>query len=98
MPDSIATFACTLFSAVTTTSSALVYNEWAKLTATFFNNSAVAAFVGGVVTPIFSDKPKFLTDHPVARRVVIFILGVILAVLFHGIARAILSTLVTVNA
>jgi hypothetical protein len=75
------------------TSSDLVHNEWAKLVATFFNNSAVAAFVGGVVTPIFADKPKFMKDYPVLGRGGIFVLGVALAVLFHFIARASLSTL-----
>ena len=64
-----------------------MHNEWAKLAATFWNNSAVAAFVGGVVTPMFSDKFKFLTKGG------IFILGMIFAVLFHCIARAFLSTL-----
>jgi hypothetical protein len=41
---------------IITTSSVLVHNEWAKLAATFCNSSAVAAFVGGVIAPMFSDK------------------------------------------
>jgi hypothetical protein len=56
-----------------TTTSDVVHNEWAKLAATFWNNSAVAAFVGGVVTPIFSDKFRVLTKGG------IFILGMLLA-------------------
>jgi hypothetical protein len=71
---------------ITTTSSDLVQNEWAKLAAAFWNNSAVAAFVGGVVTPMFSDRP-FLTKGGIC------FLGMICAVLFHCIARAFLSTL-----
>jgi hypothetical protein len=40
---------------IITTSSVLVPNEWAKLAATFCNSSAVAAFVGGVIAPMFSE-------------------------------------------
>jgi hypothetical protein len=72
---------------LTTASSDLVHNEWAKLAATFWNNAAVAAFVGGVVTPMFSDKYRFLTKGG------IFILGMLLAVVFHCIGRAFISTM-----
>jgi hypothetical protein len=76
-----------LLDLVTTPSSVLVSNEWAKLAATFWNNSAVAAFVGGVITPMFSDKFSILAKGG------IFFLGMIIAVLFHCIARVFLTTL-----
>jgi hypothetical protein len=81
-----------------TTDSVTVHNEWAKLAATFCNNVAVASFVGGVVTPMFSDKPKFLMGSPnfLTRFVAkggIFILGVLLAAGFHCIGRAFISTM-----
>jgi hypothetical protein len=72
---------------LTTTTSDVVHNEWAKLAATFWNNSAVAAFVGGVVTPMFSDKFRVLTKGG------IFILGMLLAIVFHCIGRAFISTM-----
>jgi hypothetical protein len=37
-----------------TTDSVLVHNEWAKITATFWNNAAVGAFGAGVVLPMLS--------------------------------------------
>ncbi len=70
-----------------TTDSVLVHNEWAKITATFWNNAAVGAFGAGVVLPMLSDKPKILS------RGSIFLLGLLLAFVFHCIARAWLSTL-----
>ena len=70
-----------------TTDSVTVHNEWAKITATFWNNAAVGAFGAGVVLPLFSDKPKILSNRS------IFVLGVLLAFVFHCIARAFLSTL-----
>ena len=73
---------------ITTPSSVLVHNEWAKLAAIFWNSSAVAAFVGGVVTPMFSDKFNTLW-----KKGGIWLLGMIVAVLFHFIGRAFLSTL-----
>jgi len=72
---------------LTTTTSDVVHNEWAKLAAAFWNNSAVAASVGGVVTPMFSDKFRVLTKGG------IFILGMLLAVVFHCIGRAFISTM-----
>jgi hypothetical protein len=72
---------------ITTPSSVLVENEWAKLAATFWNNSAVAAFVGGVITPMFSDKFSILAKGG------IFILGMFFAALFHCIARVALNML-----
>jgi uncharacterized membrane protein len=78
----------------TTTDSVLVHNELAKLAATFWNNAAVAAFVGGVVAPIFSDKPKFMTKTGIFfAKGGIFILGMLLAVVFHCIGRAFISTM-----
>ncbi|MGB9349939.1 MAG: hypothetical protein WCB61_08590 [Pseudolabrys sp.] len=73
---------------IITTSSVLVHNEWAKLAATFCNSSAVAAFVGGVIAPMFSDKFNTLW-----KKGGIWLLGMIVAVLFHFIGRAFLSTL-----
>jgi len=70
-----------------TTDSVTVHNEWAKITATFWNKAAVGAFGAGVVLPLFSDKPKILSNRS------IFVLGVLLAFVFHCIARAFLSTL-----
>lgn len=74
---------------IITAPSVLVHNEWAKLAANFCNNTAVASFVGGVITPMFSDKPRILF----LPKSVILVLGIIFAVLFHGIGRALLSTL-----
>ena len=67
--------------------SPLVHNEIAKLTATFWNNAAVGAFGTGVVLPMLSDKPKILS------RGSIFVLGLVLAVVFHWIARAFLTAM-----
>jgi hypothetical protein len=47
---------------IITTSSVLVHNEWAKLAATFCNSSAVAAFVGGVIAPMFSDSSTLVEE------------------------------------
>jgi hypothetical protein len=75
---------------IITAPSDLVHNESAKLAATFWNSSAVAAFVGGVVTPMFSDKFKTL-----GAKGGILILGMLFAVLFHCIGQAFISTLIS---
>jgi hypothetical protein len=41
-----------------TTDSVTVHNEWAKITATFWNNAAVGAFGAGVVLPLFPISRK----------------------------------------
>jgi hypothetical protein len=40
----------------------LVRNEKQKLRATFLNNLGVAAFFGGVITPLFQTGPTTLTN------------------------------------
>jgi hypothetical protein len=70
--------------------SKLVHNERTKLTATFWNNFALAAFFGGIVAPVVSAHKA----APVTKADVIIVLGgFLLAVGAHLYARWLLRSL-----
>jgi hypothetical protein len=59
----------------------LVHNERMKYTATFFNNTGVAAFVAGAIIPVFA------SPRPSEAVFLLYIgSGALLGLMFHFIA------------
>ena len=57
----------------------LVHNEKAKLNATFLNNLGVAAFVGGLIAPMYNEAALSYLSAAGA-----FVVGLILAAICHA--------------
>jgi uncharacterized membrane protein YdjX (TVP38/TMEM64 family) len=66
----------------------LVHNEKQKLHATFLNNLAVAAIVGGLIAPVFGGSESSILS--IAGAIVF---GVVIGGLFHAVAIWCLSYL-----
>lgn len=69
----------------------LVRNEQTKLTATYLNNVAVALFVVGSLTPLFSMGTD--AAEPSTARLIISGLCLVASVALHIVARRVLRRL-----
>ncbi len=70
------------------TLSNLVHNEKQKLHATFLNNLAVAALVGGLIAPMYNSSSLSYLSNAGA-----IVAGIVLAAIFHAGALWCLSDL-----